>query len=569
MVKQILQRSLVLIVALGISGLAWADRLTMKVERDLIEQGDIISLWVEADFQTLGNTLQYQQLDENFEVLSRQRSNFYEFVNGVSNAKTRWHLRILPKKTGKLIIPAVKLGDISSQPLIIEVKKSNKTEGDSNKTAFMRAEVESTEGYVQQQFLYRLRLYYQGKMLPGTGNMRPPIFNDALSDTLQDEQTYTTVIDGKNYTVHEWVYVLFPQSSGELTIAPSQISGVLSFNGQQKVIETESNAITLTVKPAQDLGQPYSKTQPWLPASSMLLEHEWQQLPSDIKVGDSLSRVITLQAYGLKANQLPEIDAVDGTGYKVYNQPAQTAEEKLDSGVVSRIQITQNFVPTIAGKIRIPPYQLRWFNTTTQAFETLHIEAQIFDVKAAPNQVTYQPLTGDLTQTAKLDSDKAKDKKTDWLIWPLLTTFFATAWVITLIMWWLARSQKTKVVTATPTAESESQPQLKQQQWCQADDKTFYQHLRRHLLETLQIHHLAQLQSLDASELQQKIQQFENQLYAPQAEVDTEKNNELKQQICELIGKVKLPNEAKKTWTKKTELAELYPKKIETKHKLL
>ena len=560
MVKQILQRGLVLLAALSISSLAWADRLTMKVERDLIEQGDIISLWVEADFQTLGNTLEYQQLDENFQVLSRQRSNFYEFVNGVSNAKTRWHLRILPKKTGKLIIPAVKLGDVSSQPLIIEVKQSNKANGDSSQTAFMRAEVESTEGYVQQQFLYRLRLYYRGKMLPGTGNMRPPIFNDSLSDTLQDEQTYSTVIDGKNYTVHEWVYALFPQSSGELTIAPSTISGVLSFNGHQKVVETESNPITLTVKPAQDLGQAYSKTQPWLPASSMLLEHQWQTLPNEIKVGDSLSRVITLQAYGLKASQLPEIDASDGNGYKVYNQPPQTAEEKLDSGIVSRVQVIQNFVPTTTGKMRIPAYQLRWFNTATQQFETLHIEAQVFDIKAAPGQVSYQPIEPTST-TSKITDSTTSDDKSDWLIWPLVTTFFAIAWLVTLIMWWLARGQKAQVIAADEEEESALQAKaLTQNQWCQAEDNVFYQQLRQHLLEKLQIKQLRDLQALDAGDLQQQIQQFENALYAPETTHDNSKNAELKKQICERLNKLKTVKDPKKTWTKNTELQQLYPK---------
>ncbi|BBP44722.1 hypothetical protein THMIRHAS_00950 [Thiosulfatimonas sediminis] len=550
----------VFILALSLSSLAFADRLSMKVERDLIEQGDIISLWVEADFQTLGNTLEYRQLDENFEVLSRQRSNFYEFVNGVSSAKTRWHLRLLPKKTGKLIIPAVTLGDISSQSLIIEVKQANQSGTSNEQIAFMRAEVENAEGFVQQQFLYRLRLYYQGKMLPGTGNMRPPIFKDALSETLQDEQTYSTVIDGKNYTVHEWIYALFPQSSGELTIAPSQIRGLLNYNGHQKVIETESNAVTLTVKPAADLGQNYSNAQPWLPAASMLLESQWQTTPSDIKVGDSLSRVLTLQAYGLKASQLPVIEAPDGNGYKVYNQPAQSSEEKFASGVVSRIQITQNFVPTQAGEMRIPAYQLRWFNTANQAFETLQIEAQTFNIQAATGQVNYPTIdqTKPISQAA---INQENTEKFDWLIWPLLTTIFAIAWVLTLIMWWLARGQKRQSSINPATAETEAaNPALTQQQWCQAEDKTFYQHLRKHLLTELHIHHLAELKNRNADELRQKIQRFENNLYAPDAQTNKEMNQELKQQICTLIGKLKRPTESKKTWTKKTELQALYPK---------
>ncbi|MBN2647506.1 MAG: BatD family protein [Thiotrichales bacterium] len=538
----------------GWNGTAYAERLTMSIERELIEQGDLISLWVEADFDTLGKTLDATNLEKEFDVVSKQRSNFYEFTNGIYSAKTRWHLRLMPKKTGVIVIPPVTLGKVEAQALIIEVKPSNQTQNQAEKTVFLRAEVDQQEGFVQQQFLYRLRFYYRGQLLPTTGDMNAPLFSNAFAEALKEEQMYSTVIDGKDYTVHEWIYVLFPQSSGELTIPPARVRGVVSFDGRQKAIDEKSEPVVLNIRPPVSDQQAYSAAQPWLPAQSLLLEEQWQSPPETLRVGDSLTRTLTLQAYGLKANQLPKIEMANGEGFKVYSLPPTREEEKFASGIVSRVQVQQNIVPTAKGELTVPAYQLRWFNTLTQQFETLHLDAQTFVVQAALANATYSnPTPPELIESVEPPSAQSH---LDWLIWPLVTTFFAIAWVITLVMWWLARSQKKG--EPRPDEIPEVTPAFTQAQWCQAEDRIFYPQLRQYLLNSWQVRELAQLEALNGAALAEKIHRFEQAFYAPHQE-NHQENLELKQQICQALSQLKKPKTPKKLGIKGTPLQSLYP----------
>ncbi|MBO1924830.1 BatD family protein [Thiomicrorhabdus sp. 6S3-12] len=552
---------LIAVFLTGLTLAAYADTLSVKTERQQIEQGDIISLWVEADFQTLGNNLDYSALDQDFQVLSRQRSNFYEFINGQQNAKTRWHLRLLPKKSGELLVPSLKLGKIHSEPLKLFVQKSQHSDSSAEKNFFLRAEIDHQTGYVQQQLLYKLRFYYRGKLLPGTGNIRPINFGNTLNEVLKDESIYNTIIDDNTYTVHEWLYALFPQQSGELTIAGTQVSGIARVEGRQKAIDEQANDITVQILPAADDGQPYSIQQPWLPAKSMLIQQNWQQTPQEIRVGDSLTRVITLQAFGLKASQLPTIETPDGATYKVYSQPPQGEEDKLDSGLVSRIKVTQNIVPTAPGEIQIPSYRLKWFNTETQHFEAVTLEGKEFTILPAENQPDYQQIPAqknpsDTNQTDNNLTENQSNNRLVWPIWPLLTALFAIAWLITLLLWWLARKQKPAGLQ-TEIAHNDNRPDLSFQQWCQADDKTFYRHLRRHLHTQLHILRTSELLELDAEPLQQKIHLFEKQLYAADIEAtDTEK---LKAEICTLLGQIKPKTTGTQNLTRNTQLQALYP----------
>lgn len=552
---------LIAVFLTGLTLTAYADTLSVKTERQQIEQGDIISLWVEADFQTLGNNLDYSSLEQDFQVLSRQRSNFYEFVNGQQSAKTRWHLRLLPKKSGELLVPPLKLGKIQSEPLKLSVQKSQHSGAGGEKNFFLRAEIDRKTGYVQQQFLYKLRFYYRGKLLPGTGNIRPINFGNTLNEVLKDESIYNTIIDGNTYTVHEWLYALFPQNSGDLTIAGTQVSGIARVEGRQKAIDEQANDITLQVLPAADGGQPYSQQQPWLPAKSMLIQQKWQQTPQTIRVGDSLTRLITLQAFGLKASQLPTIETPDGAAYKIYSQPAQSEEDKLDSGLVSRIEVTQNIVPTAPGEIRIPSYQLKWFNTETQSFETVTLEGENFTVLPAENQPNYQQIPPQENAASESNTDNnltdnQNKTRLGWSIWPLLTALFAISWLVTLLLWWRSRKYRPAAQQADIPSNNK-RTDLSFQQWCQAEDKTFYRHLRQHLQTQLHITRTSELIELGAESLQQKIHLFEKQLYATDVEaIDMEK---LKAEICAQLGQIKPETANTQNSTRNTQLQALYP----------
>ena len=523
------------------SSFAFAKELKVYSDREIIEYGDVITLIVEADFQTLGHTLDYEALKQNFEVLNRQRSNFYQVINGEQSARTRWTLRMLANQPGEITIDNIRLDDVIAPAITINVEKQAAPAPGQTPDFFMIAELSEREVYVQQETLYRLRFYYLGRLV--SGNIRPPALPDAMMHTLKEESNYSKQIDGKYYSVYEWVYAFYPQASGMLSFETPDFEGLIQVDGRQKMINEEANELTLKVKP---IPADYPKGAPWLPAKSVLLKQTWKSNDGVIHVGDSLERTITLQAFGLRANQLPQIKTENSDSFKVYHQPAKTDEEALRDGMVSRIQAPEVIVPIKAGEIEIPEQKVYWWNVDKDQLESIAIEMRKFDIKPALNdagiqnkaQADLQAQTPSSTATAEKQSDLA------WLIWPLVTTFFAIAWVITLIMWLLARRTPAKVEVVDNTPQT-----LWNDEWQNKPYQDFYQHIRHH---SQQLGYNSTQLLPDA--LRQQVQTLEAHLYA-----NGDYNDSQKAKLNEQLKQLKPFSEPNKKANKNTNLEQLYP----------
>lgn len=518
-----------------------ADSLTIELERQDIEQGDVISLYIHADFQTLGNTLDYEALKQDFEVISRQRSNFYEVVNGKQQANTRWHLRLLPKTTGRITVPPIKLGTVQSQPYTLEVKPSKPLAPGETPSYFIQAQTNLDQVYLQQETLYTLRFYHQGKLI--SGNIRPPGFGNALVDNLKDENLYDKIIDGKYFTVYEWVYVLYPQTSGQMVIQAPEFNGLLLLEGKQKAVKETAQEINIEVLP---IPSQFLAPTKWLPAKSVFLKQEWKNLPQKIRVGDSLTRVITLQVFGQKANQLPIIETPAGNGYKIYKQQPLTQEEKLGDGIISQIEIIQTIVPTESGKLELPEQEISWWNTNDQRLETLYLEARHFDIQpgmAPPDYERAQELSA--ATTAQSDASPTHNQSMNPWLWVSLA--FALLWLLTLA--WAVYLKRQGSSKPTPAASTKVISPKSPINWCQSPAGEFYQQLRNHVKTELNVT-LADLTLDDQN--RQRLDQLEQHLFFEGRWTEQEQRK-----LCAAIGRLK-PETASAANTQHTQLASLY-----------
>jgi len=544
--ENLIHSTLISIWLMAFSGLfnhANADSLTLSTERQTVEEGDIISLYVNADFQTLGNTLNYETLRKDFEVLSRQRSNFYEVTNGQQKARTRWHLRLLPKKTGELVIPPILLGDIKSEPYKLVVTESKPQPAGGTPAYFLQVELNQEQVYLQQETLYTLRFYHQGKLV-APSNIRPPSFSNALVDNLKEENIYDKVIDGNYYTVYEWVYVFYPQASGEMEIQAPEFNGVVYLNSKQKAIRESAKNLKLKVLPVPDN---FPEPNNWMPAKSVFLKQEWKNLPEKIRVGDSLTRVITLQVFGLKANQLPAISTPAGKGYKIYKQQPLTQEEKLNDGIISQVEIIQTIVPTETGKLELPEQEIYWWNTHNNHLETLYLDSRSFNIEPGmqpPDFSRADDVQADVVSVApplKVANSSASD------FWMWLSFALGALWLITLSLWY--RTYKQSKHTVQTTENTETLAKVTPVNWCEKPAGEFYQALREHAQKQLQIS-LSDL-PLD-SETKSLLISLEQHLY-----YQGEWSNVQQNQLCQAIKNLQPVVEKQKS-TRKTQLQALY-----------
>jgi hypothetical protein len=101
----------------------------------------------------------------------------------------------------------------------------------------------------------------------------------------------------------------------------------------------------------------------WLPAAGLELEDSWAEQPPEFKVGEPVSRTISIKAKGLLATLLPKLEIVEVDGVSVY--PEQPATESRTDGTWVYGQSNQgmSYMPTRAGALVVPELQLSWWDT--------------------------------------------------------------------------------------------------------------------------------------------------------------------------------------------------------------
>jgi len=502
---------------------AFAKTLDVSTDRQTVEIGDIITLTVRADFQTRNSQLNLDSLKDQFEILGRQQSNQIAIINGNFSSSTLWKITLLPKQEGELIVPPLQVEGVQSTPYKIKVRPAPKKSMAVMGNYFLESNLNKQQAYVQEEVIYRLRFYFLGTF---QGNIRPPVFENSLTTTLKDQAMYGKNINGKNYTVYEWLYAFYPQKSGKFTIKGPVFSGIQQYQNRQKGVQEIAKTQTLTVlpEPVQNKANTY-----WLPAKSLTLSETWDSQKNTIRVGDSLTRTLTLTVTGLRTSQLPELKTENQSSFKVYNDQPITEERALDNGIRSTQQTKQTIIFTQEGQVTLPEQPLEWFNTQTQSMETATIKARRFTVLPAlnnaqsstPTSSTTTPMptpstTADLNHTNS-NTQPNVSRETSF-IWPLITSLLGFAWFITLVLWRReTKKLKTQLQQLAVNTSLETQQPLAQSTLtlCDGNEMPAASEFYSQLKIQLKTHNsIKSFNALENSELKQAIYQLEAHLFS-------------------------------------------------------
>ncbi len=518
-------RFIAIMILLMLPILSFAKSLTVSADRQTIEMGDIITLIIQADFQTRGSQLDLENLKDQFEILGRQQSNQISIINGQFSSSTQWQITLLAKQEGELIVPPLRIEGVESKPYKINVLPAQKKSANARGNYFLETGLSKQKVYVQEEVLYSLKFYFLGAF---QGNIRPPTFENSLTVTLKEQDVYGKQVNGKHYTVYEWLYAVYPQQSGSLTIKGPIFSGIHQYRNRQKGIQEVAENQTLTVLP-EPTQQKKNPNDPWLPAKSLTLSETWQSLPNTLRVGDSLTRTLLLEAQGLRASQLPALSTENQQGFKVYNDQPVTEETLAEQGIYSQLQQTQTLILTQAGQITLPEQHINWFNTQTNTIETATLNARTLTVLPALNATPSHSNTAALNPTDNKQPpsyqppENAIDEKVSRetsFIWPLITSLLGFAWFITLVLWRRqTKSLKAKLQHLNAQNPLETQSPLGQTTQtlalCHSNEmptpSVFYNQLKIQLKERYSINTFNKLEN---SDLKQAIYQLEAHLFS-------------------------------------------------------
>lgn len=356
----------------------FAGNLTASVDRDTLGLEETFTLVLRYDEQ-INTAPDYELLQKDFEILNTQSGTQMSIINGSMEASTEWKIALAPRRIGKLLIPSFNIDGAVSDAIEITVEGKSRKPKDSQSDVTVEIESSVDTAYVQQQIIVTLRLYTTVG-LSGV-DLQPLQVKDALVVQL-DEKQYQTKINNRPGAVVETRYAIFPQQSGELII-PSMLYQVSVNSGNRDIwdrfygnsqnnllrLRTEEQRINVLPAPAS------AKGAPWLPANNVELTEHWSSGTDSLKVGEPITRTITIKADGVTAGQITPLEIENVEGITLYKDQAQNDDQKSAKGVIgSRIE-TIAIVPTKQGVFTLPATKVRWWNNHSQMMETAYLNA--------------------------------------------------------------------------------------------------------------------------------------------------------------------------------------------------
>ncbi|WP_295402909.1 BatD family protein [uncultured Thiocystis sp.] len=472
------------------TSLAWAATLQVQLDRHRLTAQDTLTLRLIADGTTSGEP-DFAPLTQDFDILSRGQSKTTSIVNGAMSHTRQWTLELAPKRIGTLSIPSLSFGNALSQSLTVEVTEANSGDPETgSRPIFLEADADTKTPYVQQTFEYRVRAYFQDEPLRAT--LSDPVAEGATIERIGEDRGGEEFVDGQRYLAIERRYRVIPNRSGPLAIQGPRLEAVIPETraGRQRdpfadldqafggslfqgfpTMPGLGNPGRRLVDRAGDLAiqvraQPDGSETPWLPATSVQIADEWTPSQPTLRVGEPLTRTLTVTAQGVTAAQLPTLDLGALDGVQVYPDQPQ-GEDLSGASVPTAIKSFKvALVPTRAGALTLPEIRLPWWDTVADEPRVAVVPARTLEVAAAPSggaapsPATDIASTTEPTESVESSLDAARQPRSPEEpgvgmtgFWPWLTLLLGLAWLGTLL-WW-RRERRARLTVAKPIHEAQ------------------------------------------------------------------------------------------------------------------
>jgi len=431
----------------------FAADISVQIDRNPVNLNESFQVTFSANEKPDGEP-DFSPLEKDFEILNQSQQQSTQIINLKMTKSIQWVLTVMAKNSGTLMIPAINFGQDNSQFAAIVVNEVQVTEN-INEDLFLQVEVSNTQPYIQEQVIYTLKLYR--KVNISQAALTEPKLANAVIEKLGDDKNYNHQYQGDNYVVTERKYAIFPQKSEPMRIEPLTLTAdviVASqpryngfFNRQNtRTQRVSSEAISLDVqaKPIK------AADNYWLPAEQVYLEEKWSADITQMKVGEPITRTLSLLIKGATQGALPELYA-DNMPDNVKAYPDQTTlkETAKDDSMIAYREEKIALIPGLAGTYTLPAIEIPWWNTTTQKMEVARIAEQTMTAVAVigTNNAVTPTLKVEPETTAPVIMDNNPAMTTnsvDESLWFWLAIFFAGAWLATLIYFYPETVKKHK-----------------------------------------------------------------------------------------------------------------------------
>ncbi|MFS1973382.1 BatD family protein [Vibrio splendidus] len=191
---------------------------------------------------------------------------------------------------------------------------------------------------------------------------------------------YTERVNGTTWSRQRWEVTLYPMTSGEFVIPTVPVRIQFSAPDGSNVGGT---LYTQSIKFEASLPSGLLDNEsPWFSATEVDTEQQWQRSSENLKVGDAITRTVTIKAKDSLSVLLPDVLNNESTQqYQAYPQPNRL-EDTQDRGNYrsSRIEETV-YVIQQGGEFTLPEFSFQWWDSKNQRLENVVIKGNVFEAK--------------------------------------------------------------------------------------------------------------------------------------------------------------------------------------------
>ena len=417
-----------------------AGNLFSRVDKNIVNANQTITLIVEYDDRVKGSDLNLDELKKDFEVLSIVPNSLSSTsnINGqiTKEVKTTWRITLAPKREGQLTIPSFTVNGDRSQVITIDSRNDSNPNTDQSLKIFISADSDSV--YQSSQLVISVEVHAQQGL--SRLSLSPIETNEEIRELGQDREQ--VIENGIIKDIFTNRYVIFPSTAGKLTIPATTITAI---KGGQRSIFGQSGGEQLIARsePFEITIKPIDKTYtPWFPAQEVIIEEKWSANTNTVIAGEPISRGLTISALGQQASAIPPLTQTNSDQIKSYKDQPSTEEKITHKGLIGQRIESEAIVFSSAGEYTLPAVTVRWWNTKNGAWQEATVPEKI--VKVLPGSSTVNEANNfvEPTETVKQDNQQLTNsnaKTTHWL-WPLISALLFAVCLIQAFLLWKSRN---------------------------------------------------------------------------------------------------------------------------------
>ncbi len=292
---------------------------------------------------------------------------------------------------------------------------------------FARIELNKRTVYVQQPFRITVRV------LTKTWYTAPLDFDNIQipnSFILPFDRTFSSMFTVGNvqYAGLEFYYIVFPYKAGTFTIPPIHIVATTPPEGS-----SESRKVTLTTAPQKIIVKdvpPSLKKESWFVAKDVSISESWNKPMNNIKVGDVITRTITINAKGTLPQFIPEIAKEKPAWASIYPDEAELDDTRDENDANGRRIESITYLLEKAGKYQVPQIKVTWWNPNNSRIYSKITAPLSINIKENPNLGILTTLKDSLQAQQKNQPQNKAEKKTFLVLgipWYWFTLYALTA----------------------------------------------------------------------------------------------------------------------------------------------